>query len=163
MPAVLVPLMPVILQALAGLVVAGLGWLTLTVKNKMNAQSAWAKLAEIAVALAGRAWDRLGPVVQTALVDGKITADERAQIEATAKAVLAEVADEKTLEDVAKAVGLPVPGIIAWLASQFIDRWVAAHDVARTDVSAGAYPSPAMLAATGSDPAEAGARAAQGG
>lgn len=137
-----------VMPALGALLVAGLGYLTTIIQKKMKADSAWTKLANIGVALAGKAWDRLGPTVQTALVDGKISAEERATIEKAAMDLLDEVTDRKTLEEIASAVGLPLPGIIAWLASGFIDTWSKAHDPANTTVSAKAFPvqSPAALA-----------------
>lgn len=129
-----------VMPALGALLVAGLGYLTTIIQKKMKADSAWTKLANIGVALAGKAWDRLGPTVQAALADGKITAEERAAIEQAAVDLLDEVTDKKTLEEIASAVGLPLPGIIAWLASGFIDTWTKAHDPANTDVSVKAFP-----------------------
>jgi hypothetical protein len=138
--ALLAALLPNILPAISALVVAGLGYLTTVIQKKLKAESAWSKLANIGVALVGKAWDRLGPEVQKALADGKITAEERAAIEEVAMQLLDEVADKATIEDIAKAVGLPVPGIIAWLVSGFIDRWVAAHDPRIPEASPKAFP-----------------------
>jgi len=145
MPAVLAPLLPSILTALGGLVVAGLGYLTTIVQKKMKADSAWTKLANIGISLAGKAWDHLGPVVQQALADGKITAEERAAIEKVVQDLVEEDTSKGALEEIAKAVGLPFAGIIARLAADFIDTWTAAHDPANTSVSRLAYPTPAMV------------------
>lgn len=140
MTAILAVLLPNILPALGTLVVAGIGYLTTLIQKKMKADSAWTKLANIGVALVGKAWDRLGPEVQAALADGKITAEERTHIEQVAMELLGEVTDDKTVEEIAKAVGLPVPGIVAWLVSGFIDRWVSAHDSNIPEVSPKAFP-----------------------
>jgi hypothetical protein len=140
MAAFLAGLLPQILPMIGTLVVAGLGWLTLTVQKKFKADSAWAKLANIAIALAGKAWERVGPEVQKALADGKITAEERAAIEAAVMQVVEEATDKATLEQIGAAVGLPMPGIIAWIASYFIDKWTAAHDPSNTSVSKLAFP-----------------------
>jgi hypothetical protein len=136
-----------VITGLMTIVTALIGWVAVFVKRKQEAATAeskatqaWLKLAEVVTAIAGKGWDRLGPELQTALADGKIDAAERTKIEEVAKALLDEVTDAGTLEVLAKAVGLPVPGIVAWIASKLIDLWTQAHDPDIPTVSSKAYP-----------------------
>lgn len=136
-----------VMTALMTIVTALIGWVAVYIKRRQEAATAeskatqaWLKLAEVVTLIAGRGWERIGPEVQAALADGKIDAAERAKIEEVAKKLLDEVTDTGTLELLAKAVGLPVPGIIAWIASKLIDLWTQAHDPDILTVSTKAYP-----------------------
>jgi hypothetical protein len=139
MSAILAALLPQLLPVVSSLVVAGIGWLTLTIQNKVKADTAWKKLAEIGVGLVGKSWDRLGPEVQTALADGKVTAEERAVIEKAALDVLT-AEDEAVLTGIGKAVGVRFAAIIAKLAGNFIETWAKAHDPFNPTVSKLAFP-----------------------
>lgn len=133
-----------ILQAVAGLVAVLIGLLARKIAARQTAdaqrsriESAGLQLAQIVVALSGRAWDRLSPKIQAALADGKVSAEERAAIEAEVKAILEESGGElvstDTLSQIATALGLPMPGLIARIATGLLDLFVRSHDV--TDLS----------------------------
>jgi hypothetical protein len=124
--------------------------------DKSRADLALLRLGTIGVAMLGRAWDRLSPLVQAALADGKITAEERAAIEAAVKGLLSEFTSEDELAEIGRALGLPMAGIIAKIASFLIDRWTQAHDPTVPTVSAKAFP-------VGADPFEGGQAAGGGG
>lgn len=145
MSAILAMLLPAVLPAVASLVTAGIGFLTLTIQKKIKADTAWRRLAEVGGSLAGRAWDALGPTMQMALADGKITSDERKTIERVALGILT-ANDRVVLDAIAKEVNIPFEGILVKLADDFIDTWAAAHDPANAEVSRLAYPVDESLA-----------------
>jgi hypothetical protein len=139
--------MTLILPALGSILVALLGYLTTWLKRKAEAetnaskaQTALLKLGNIAVAMAGRAWDALGPIVQQSLADGKMTAEERSQIEAKVEALLKDFASADDLADIASALGLPLPGLIAKIAAMIIEKFAFAHDPANITQSKLAFP-----------------------
>jgi hypothetical protein len=90
--------------------------------------------------MAGRAWDRLSPQIQVALSDGTISPAERLEIEATVKALVAEFTSSDDLAALASALGLPLPGLIAKIASMLIGMFTSAHDVTNTATSSLQYP-----------------------
>jgi uncharacterized membrane protein YebE (DUF533 family) len=125
-----------ILGALASIVTALLGWALVSIRKHQEAQAnasktqiAILKLGEIVTTLAGKAWSRLSPKIQEALAnDGKIDAAERAVIEAIVSELVMEFTDTESLTEIAKALGLPLPGIIARIAAGIIDLVTKAHD-----------------------------------
>ena len=110
------------------------------------------KLAAIGASLLQKGWDHIGPEVQTALADGTISAEERAAIEASVKELLADATDEATLKEIGDALGLPLAGVVAKVASWLIGKWTQAHDPTITTVSANQFPSPAMVLNQGAGP-----------
>ena len=125
-----------ILGAVASIVTALLGWVLVSIRRKQEASAAQTKaetallrLAEVIVTLAGKAWGELSPRVQAALAnDGKIDAAERAEIEIIVAKLVTEFTDSKVLGDIASALGLPMPGLIARIAAGIIDMVTKAHD-----------------------------------
>jgi len=130
-----------VLGAVASIVVPWLlsKWQTSQSANA-NANTALVKLGAIALGMAGRAWDKLAPQVQAALADGTISADERAAIEASVKELLKDFTSEDDLKAIGEALGLPLAGIIAKIASMLIEKFAIAHDPTNPAVSALAYP-----------------------
>ena len=128
-----------ILQAVLGLVAMLIGWLTTKIAAKQKAdasrsraEAALLQVAQLVAMLAGKAWDVLSPKVQAALADGKISAEERADIEAAVRAIIESSTEQLTskaeLEKVAAALGLPFAGLIASIAAGIIDKITRAHD-----------------------------------
>jgi hypothetical protein len=144
MPAVLAPLIPAIVQALGALVIAGIGWLTLTVKTSISNDNAWKQVAELGASVIGTAWDTIGPQLQAALADGSISAAERAAIEAAVFQTIQKSATQPNFEVLAKKLNIPLAAIVAKLASSFVQTWAAAHDPAVTTASALAFPVAAV-------------------
>jgi hypothetical protein len=148
MSAVLLSFLPYMMPIITGL----LAWVANSIAKRnaaaaveSKALAAGLKLAAIGAALLQKGWEHIGPEVQTALADGKIDAAERAVIEASVKELLADATDGATLAEITAALGLPLPGIIAKIASYLIEKWTEAHDPAVATSSANTYPSPAML------------------
>jgi hypothetical protein len=148
MTAILVSMLPYLVPVITGL----LTWLTASIakKNAAAAQESKAimaglKLAAIVGALLQKGWAHIGPEVQTALADGKIDDAERAAIEASVQELLKDATDEATLKEISEALGLPLAGIIAKIASSLIAKWTEAHDPAVATTSANTFPTPAML------------------
>ena len=136
-----------ILGLLVTLVTGLLTWLANSIKNHnaaateaSKAQTAALKLAAIGTALLQKAWGSLSPVLQQSLADGKLTGEERAALEVQVQALLKEVTDEDTLKEIGEALGLPLAGIIAKLASYLIGVWTEAHDTAVPTSSAKTFP-----------------------
>jgi hypothetical protein len=140
-----------ILKIAAGLVVGVLGWVaTKAQQAKARAEAENANAARFALALArlgvigsamlGRAWDKLSPVLQNSLADGKLTAIERLEIEKMVGELVKDFTSADDLEDIAEALNLPLAGVIAKIASFLIERFAAAHDPDILAVSSGAYP-----------------------
>jgi hypothetical protein len=136
-----------ILGLLVTLVGGLLTYLANSIKNRnaaataqSKAEAAALKLAAIGASLLQKAWNDLGPKIQAALVDGSMTADERASIEDSVKAMLKDVTDEATLKEIGDALGLPLPGIIAKIAASLIATWTQAHDPLVTSQSKLTYP-----------------------
>lgn len=146
-----------LIGALISLVALAIGWLTKraaaaaaasTATSK--AQLAGIKLAAIGAAMLGKAWDTLSPRLQVALADGTISAQERAEIETAVKGLLADFTSEDELKGITEALGLPLPGVVAKIASYLIGQFTAAHDPTIPTASAKAYPvADATLAAQG--------------
>jgi len=130
-----------VLASIASVVVPALlaKWQASQSKNA-DASTALMKLGAIALGMAGRAWDKLAPQVQAALADGTISTEERASIEATVKDLLKDFTSEDDLKAIGEALGLPLAGIIAKLASMLIEKYAIAHDPGNLKVSALAYP-----------------------
>jgi len=155
MTAVLISLLPYLMPVVTGL----LAWVanSISKRNAAAAQESKAvvaglKLAAIGASLLQKGWDHIGPEVQTALADGTISAEERAAIEASVKELLADATDEATLKEIGDALGLPLAGVVAKVASWLIGKWTQAHDPAITTVSANQFPSPAMILNQGAGP-----------
>lgn len=102
--------------------------------------SAQIKLAELGASLLGKAWDGLSPMAQRILADGKVTAEERQELEAYAMRLLREATSEAELRELADALGLPLSGIAAKVASFFLGKWTASHDPTVTTESARQFP-----------------------
>lgn len=125
-----------LLGTLASVITALLGWVLVSIRKRQEAQAnaskaeiALLKLGEIITTVAGKAWNRLSPKVQEALAnDGRIDAAERAVIEAIVSELVVELTDTDSLTDIAKALGLPMPGLIARIAAGIIDLVTKAHD-----------------------------------
>ena len=148
-----------ILTALAGIITALLGWAANSIRKKQEAdaantkaQTALLKLGAIALAMAGRAWDKLSPDIQAALADGKMSPEERAHIEAEVQALLKDFASADDLEEIGKALGIPLPGLVAKIAAMLIEKFAFAHDASNPAVSAKVYP----VAPGGLDPNDPG-------
>lgn len=125
-----------ILGTVVSVVGALLGWLLMVIRKKQEASAAQTKaetailkLSEIAAMLAGKAWAELSPKVQAAFAnDGKIDPTERAEIETVIAKLVEEFTDAASLKEIASALGLPMPGIIARIAAYIIDMVTKAHD-----------------------------------
>lgn len=134
--------------ALLGTIITGLlGWLAkwIAAKNKADeakskAESALFKLAAIGSSLLQKGWTTIGPDLQAALADGKITAEERALIEVKVAALLKDATDADTLKEIADALGLPLAGVVAKIAATLIETWTRAHDPAVPAESKLTYP-----------------------
>jgi hypothetical protein len=132
---------------IAGLVAlfgAALTWLSNRVKQAQVAAAATAgaelKVAALVTSIAGKAWDTLSPELQKILADGKVSAEERAELEAVALKLAREATSEDNLADLARAFSLPLPGLIAKIASMLLDVFTKAHDATNQSVSALAFP-----------------------
>jgi hypothetical protein len=150
-----------LLSILATIVTALLGWVAVIVKNRQAAATneskaiaAGLKLAAICAALLQKAWGALSPDLQAAFADGKFDNTERAALEIKLQGLLKEVTDEATLAEIGSALGLPLSGVIAKIASYLIGKWTEAHDPAIVTTSANTFPAP--------DPAFAGTSIAGG-
>lgn len=125
-----------ILGTIVSVVGALLGWLLMVIRKRQEAsaaqtkaETALLKLGEIAAMLAGKAWAELSPKVQAALAnDGKIDPAERAEIEAIIAKLVVEFTEADSLKEIASALGLPLPGVIARIAAYIIDMVTKAHD-----------------------------------
>lgn len=124
-----------LLGTLASILTALLGWVAVSIKKKQaaaaeqsKAETSLLKLAAIAAGLAGKAWDTLSPDIQAALADGKMTPEERLHIEAHVGDLLKEFADGDELKQIAEALGLPLPGLVAKIAAMLIEKFAFAHD-----------------------------------
>lgn len=125
-----------VLGALASIVSALLGWALVAIRKRQEAAAsaskaelALLKLGEIVTTVAGKAWSELSPKVQAALAnDGKIDAAERAEIEKVVAKLVEELTDSASLKQIAEALGLPMPGLIARIAAGIIDMVTKAHD-----------------------------------
>jgi hypothetical protein len=155
MAAILAALLPAVLPALGTILTGLLAWAASSIakKNAASAQEskvlvAGLKLAAIVTALLQKGWEHIGPEVQTALADGKLDAAERAAIESSVQELLKDATDEATLKEIGDALGLPLAGIVAKIASHLIEKWTSAHDPSITTASANAFPTPAMLSAS---------------
>lgn len=147
MTGILTLLLTNLMPVLGTLITAGLAYLLTIIKARQSAataqskaEAATLKLAAIGTALLQKAWTDIGPKVQAALADGKLDDAERAAIEASVQALLKDVTDDATLAEIAGALGLPLPGIIAKLAATLIDVWTKSHDPAVTTNSKLAFP-----------------------
>jgi hypothetical protein len=136
-----------LLGGLLSIISALIGWALLKVKNAAQAaettsktQATMLKLAALVTAMLGRAWDRLSPTIQAAIADGEVTAEERAQLEAEVRLLVSEFATQDDLKAMATILGLPLPGLIAKIASMMLDTFTKAHDPANSTVSSLAFP-----------------------
>jgi hypothetical protein len=133
-----------IIAGIVALVGAALTWLSNRVKNAQvaaaNTASAELKVAALVTSIAGKAWDTLSPELQKILADGKVTAEERAELEAVALKLARDASSQDNLAELASALGLPLPGLIAKIASMLLDVFTKAHDPTTTSVSALAFP-----------------------
>lgn len=109
-------------------------------KQEKSAQAALLRVAALASTLVGRAWDTLAPQVQAAIADGKVTAEERAALERAIRGLVGQFVTEDELAALAKALGLPLPGLVAKLASMVLDTFTKAHDPDVPTESALAFP-----------------------
>jgi uncharacterized membrane protein YebE (DUF533 family) len=137
----------VFLPALGSILTALLGFVAVWLKRKAEAQvnqskaeKALIQLGVIATGMAGRAWDALSPSIQAAFADGKMTAEERKQIEAKVQELLKDFASADDLANIASALGLPLPGLVAKIAAMLIEKFAFAHDPATPQGSNLAFP-----------------------
>jgi hypothetical protein len=105
-----------------------------------NAAAAMIRLGAIAFALVGKLWDRLSREFQLRFADGVIDAADKLAFRKIVAEELEEFTSKEELEKLAVAAGLPMPGIIAWVAEYAIDRLTKAHNPSISEVSATAYP-----------------------
>jgi hypothetical protein len=124
-----------LLTALIAIVGTLLGWAATWVKKKQQADveaskvtAAWVKLAAIATAAIGKAWAKLDAEYQQRIVDGAFSPEDREALEKMIPDVLLSVVDKATLEEIATTVGIPFPGLVAWVANFFLDKYAKAHD-----------------------------------
>ena len=136
-----------LLGTLASILTALLGWVAISIKKKQEAsaqqskaETALLKLAAIATSMAGKAWDTLSPDIQAALADGKMTAEERAHIEAHIGELLKDFASSDDLKLIAEALGIPLPGLVAKIAAMLIEKFAFAHDPSTPSQSKLAFP-----------------------
>lgn len=136
-----------LLTPLLGIITALLGWALNSLRRKQEAQTqqskaetALLKLGVIAMGMAGRAWDTLSPKIQLALADGKMSAEERAEIEKAVQELLKDFASADDLANIASALGLPLPGIISKIAAMVIEKFAFAHDATNPTASALSFP-----------------------
>ncbi len=137
---------------LSGLVLV-VGYLLQRVTAKMAAakeqDAAWARLANLGLAIAGDTWNVMSVEFQRAIADGEITASERELLKKVAMEQVEKYSSKTELERIAATLGLPLPAIIGWIGEWLIDRFTKAHDVMSAEVSASAYPvapAPAQVA-----------------
>ena len=104
--------------------------------NKTKAETAAEKVELLIESIVKRAWDGLGPDLQAALADGRISLEERKGLEAKLHALLVDITSQDDLEALAKALGLPMSGLISWIGEKVIRIWISAHDPDSTDSAA---------------------------
>lgn len=136
-----------ILAGLASLVTILIGWAVSSLRKKADAdtvkskaETALLKIAAIAASMAQRAWTTLSPKVQLALADGKMSVEERAEIEAAVQVLLKDFTSDDDLKALAEALGLPLPGVIAKITSLIISSFAFAHDPTNPTQSRLAFP-----------------------
>lgn len=133
-------LLPTVLTVVTAL----FGWLgtkiagAVTSKNK--AEAAAAKIGQVALAIAGSIWTSLSEEIKIRLADGDLSKEDR---EALAGIVMLEIKKldiGDTVEEIAKALGLPLTSVIGTIVEWLVNRFTSAHDASITTVSAKAYP-----------------------
>lgn len=158
MSAIIAALIQNLLPTIIALVGTLLGWLglklTKSIESKNKAEAAAAQIGQVALGLAGKIWDKLGPEIQNRMADGEFSKEDRAAVLAMVTAELQAVDVSGTVSDLAKALGLPLSGVIGTVAEWIIDRFAKAHDPGITEVSAKAYPA-SPLPSTAQAPASA--------
>lgn len=140
------------LASLLGLLIA---WAVNSLRKKADAdtkrskaETALLKVAAIASAMAQRAWTTLSPQLQAALADGKMSAEERAEIEKSVQVLIKDFTSDDDLKQIAEALGLPLPGVIAKIASLIISTFAFAHDTTNPSQSRLAFPVGASSSGT---------------
>lgn len=109
-------------------------------KDANTAAAALTRVGALVTTLLGRAWDTLTPKIQAAIADGKVTDAERAELEDAIRQVVYGFIGEDELKSLADALHLPLPGLIAKIASMALDTFTKAHDPGNQTVSAKAFP-----------------------
>lgn len=109
-------------------------------EQKSKGERALMQVGVLVTSLLGRAWDKLSPQIQAAIADGQVTAEERAALEKAVEALLADLVTQDDLRSLAEALGLPLPGLVAKIASMLLDTFTKAHDPSIPAVSSLAFP-----------------------
>lgn len=127
------------LSGLISVVIAIVGALLTKITAKLAAsnakQAAWAQLANIGLAMVRDLWDELSREFQARIADGMVDAADKDALRAIISAKVEVYTSKAELEKIAKAVGLPLPGVIAWLAEYMIDRLVKSFDANTPEVA----------------------------
>jgi hypothetical protein len=140
-----IPILPVlsvlatIITGLLGLVGRRISAANAAAERASKAQAAMVRLAAIGFALVGKLWGRLSREFQLRFADGKIDDADRAAFRDIVEEELEAFTSREELQKIAEAAGLPLPGIVAWVAEYAIDRLTKAHDPRASDVSAGTF------------------------
>lgn len=97
-------------------------------KQKHNVEAAFIRLGAVAFAMAGDLWGQLASEYQNRVADGSIDAKDREAFRALIDQNIEKYTSRAELEKLAAATGLPLPGVIAWIAEWVIDRLTKAND-----------------------------------
>lgn len=138
-----------ILEVAIPLIAAALGWIASYMRRKQQAaddkskvESTLLRLGEFVVLLAGKSWTEMSPTLKRVMADGKVTAEEKDEIEALVGRMAAKYAEKETLEEFARILKLPFPGLIALITEKVIKMFASAHDANVGIESAKSFPVP---------------------
>lgn len=131
-------LIPVVLTAGA--------WLTAKIGQHFGAKASLTKAQQaqqsvflLVTSMAGRAWSKLEEPVKRIYRDGIVSLDERKELEALINDLVYDFTSKDDLERLAKALNMPLSGLIATIAELVLHRFVAAHDPDDASVPAGQF------------------------
>lgn len=129
-----IPLLPLI-TTLATIITGLFTWLGRKIgaandaaKNKANAEAAFIRLGAVAFAMAGDLWTILSNEFQVRIADGTFDKADRDAFKEIINRQIEKYTSREELEKLAAATGLPLPGVIAWIAEWVIDRLTKAND-----------------------------------
>lgn len=98
-------------------------------KDKLTkAEAAQQKILLLVQSMAGRAWVKLTPTLQRVFADGRVSLEERRELEATIRSLLVDFTSQDDLESLAKALNVPFAGLISMIAEKVLRIFIAAHD-----------------------------------
>jgi hypothetical protein len=127
------------LTQIIGIVISIIGALLVKAQAKIAASSAksaaWAQLANIGLSMVRDLWDDLSREFQARVADGVIDAADKEEFRRIVSEKVEQYTSRAELSKIASTIGLPMPGLIAWLAEFLIDRLVKAFDADTPEVA----------------------------